>query len=609
MSRLLVRRLLILGCAVIAVATVGVTAGTADGGAQLETTWAQTDAPGSNATAIRHENPESVAPTADASALERRLSADLTSRLSESARRIKAEEYETAQRVLADGYGDQLARYMEVYRTAVTTDLERVEQREALFAETAALQARHAALLAEYERVAAEYECARRDDDRGRAQHRARELRNITDDLRRVRRSLAPRYQAIDTTTDGPVATADRIIATTTTETAQQTAARVQATYTTTDVTAEASADGSFADPVRLTGRLTAADDDPPSGPVSFRVNDRAVTTTVAPDGTFSLPYRPVSAAEGPARISVAYTPDDAALYLPSWTPASTSVSQSTPTVSIADASARGRAGSPVTAAGRVTVDGTPVPNASVTLRIGGRRLAETRSDEAGNFRFDVRLPANVSAGSRTLSVAAGSAGSALAPVSDDVELTVEETPTRLTMSALRSEGTVSVTGRLVTDEQSGVGGENVVVSLNGEQRATVRTAADGRYQTSVELSNATNASGTASVRAAFDGGGTSLASATVDAALTPPGDGGLPADTRTSALGLLAGVAIVAAGGLAIYRYRRESDPAGGPPSGAVRPTAIDPAVVASPLPADVDDTEPATDTSSGSAQTGDDA
>ncbi|WP_049911775.1 hypothetical protein [Halorubrum kocurii] len=609
MSRSLVRRLLIIGCAVVAIAVVGVSAGTADAGVQFDAGWTQTDDPQPNATTVRHEDPDSVTRSGNTSALERRLSVAVTDRLAESARRIEAGEYDTAQRLLADGYDERVTRYMEVYRTVVTTDLERVERRETLLIETAALQTRYAERLSEYRRVAAEYESARQSDDRERAQRRARELSNISSDLRRIEQSLTPRYRAIAETTHGSVTTADNVVSATTTETAQRTAKRVRETYTSTEVSAEASANGSFAEPVRITGRLTAEDNDPPSGNVSFRVNGRHVTTTVDRDGTFDMLYRPVTAPEGPARVSVSYAPGDAALYLPSRTEASTAITQSTPAVSIDDASSRGRVGSSVTAGGRVTVENTPVSNTSVTLRIDGRRLAETRTEGDGTYRFDTRLPANVSAGNRTLSVSVGSTGTALTPVTEDSELTVEETPTQLTLSAVRSGGAVDVSGRLVTDTEAGVSGREVDVSLDGDQRATVRTADDGSFQTSVELSNATNASDAVSVQAAFDGSGTNLGSATVDASLTPPGQGISPGDTRPLTLVLVAGLVAVAAGAVVVYRNRRESGSARDSLVDAVQPTALDPGVVAAPVTTDVDGSESDPDSTSGSGRTEEDS
>jgi len=600
-SRVLVRRALILGCVLVAVATAGVTAGAADAAgagdtaAEVETGWTQADEPPSNATATRHENPDSVARSANASALERRLSGALTDRLSQSARNVEAGEYAAAQRLLADGYDERLTLYMEVYRTAVTADLERVERQESLLVETAALQSQYAETLSEYRQVAAEYERARLNENRDRAQRHARELTNLTRELRRIDRSLIPRYRAIDNSTSGSTATARSVVSATTAETAQLTAERVQATYTPTDVTAAATPRGSFADPVRLTGQLTAADGDPPTGTVSFRVNGRPVTTTVEPDGTFALPYRPVTATRGQTRLSVAYAPDDAALYLPSRTDVSTAITQSTPTVSIRNASERGRVGSSVTAAGRVAVDGVPVSNASVTLRVGERELAATRTDGDGTYRFDARLPANVSAGTRPLSVSTGATGTALAPASEETDLTVEETATRLTMSATRSEGVVAVSGRLVTDTETGVGGEDVVVSLNGEQRATVRTNPDGGYRASVELSNATNASTATAVQAAFDGSDTSLESATVGVGLAPPDEGVLPTGTPTLALVLAVGLVAVAAGGFGRYRYRREHESSTGSSVEAVQPAATDPAIVATPVPADAN--RPGTD------------
>ncbi|MEZ3168888.1 hypothetical protein ABNG02_16370 [Halorubrum ejinorense] len=524
----------------------------------------------------------------------------MTDRLSESADSIEAGEYDAAQQLLAAGYDRQLALYMEVYRTAVTADLERVEQRQALFAETAALQGRYAERLSAYRSVATDYESAVEADDRERAQRRARDLQNITGDLRRIERSLVPRYEELRETTDGSVETANGIVSATTADRTRQTAARVESTYTATEVTAEASPSGSFADPIRLTGRLTAAGTDPPSGNVSFRVNGKTVTTTIEPDGTFVLPYRPVTANEGPAQVSLTYAPGDAALYLPSQTTVSTRITQSTPSLSIESSSVRASAGSSVTAAGGVTVDGVPVPNASVSLRVGERALAETRTDDTGTYRFDTRLPANVSAGTRTLSVSVGRAGTALVPVSEDAELTIEETPTRLTLSAVRSKGVVNVAGRLVTDAETGIGGEAVVVSVDGERRSTVQTAADGNYQATVELSNATNASSAVSVRAEFNGGDTSLSSAAVSAALTPPGEGAL-IDARTLTLALAVGLVTILVGGLTVYRYRRDGDSSGGLPTDAVQPTSTDPAVVAVPLVTDGDESGTNTDASPG--------
>ena len=601
-----VRRLLVVGCVIVAVAAVSAAAGAADTGAKIEQTWAQTD-DSPNATETRHEQPDAVTQSGNRSALEQRLSAALADRLSESARSIEAGEYDAAQRPLAAGYERQLELYMEVYRSAVTADLERVEQRETLFAETAALQVRYAERLSAYRNVSADYESAVAGDRRERAQRHARELRNITSDLRRIERSLTPRYEALPETTDGSVGTASAIVSATTADRARQTAARVEATYTATELTAEASPSGSFDAPIRLTGRLTADGTDPPSGNASFRVNGRVVTTTVEPDGTFVLPYRPVTGSEGPAQLSLTYAPGDAALYLPSQTNVSTTITQSRPSLTIDTSSSRASAGSSVTASGRVAVDGVPVPNASVALRIGERVLAEARTDDTGSYQFDSKLPANVTAGSRTLSVSVGRAGSALAPVSERAELTVEETPTRLTLSAVRSEGAVNVAGRLVTDTGTGIGGETVVVSTDGDRRATVRTASDGSYRTSVELSNATNASSAVSVRAEFDGIETSLGSASVSAVLTPPGEGGLPVDTRTLTLALAVGLVTALAGGLAVYRHRRTGQSSTGLSIDAVQPTATDPAVVAIPVITDGDGDQTDADASSAAPQTED--
>ena len=570
--------LIVVAVALLAV-TAGAVAGTPSAGAAIDAPSAQLNDSAANSTAVPHERPDSVARDGNSSALERRLSVRLTDRLTRSATRIGDGEYEAAQHPVAEGagYDAELALYVEVYRRAVSDDLQQVERREALFAETATLQVRYAQTLSEVERVRSEYEDARDAGDRDRARERARELNALTRELRRTDESLAVNYQNLSDTTPSTPETAVAAIDETTDETTRQTEAIVRQAYTDTELTARADSDGSFTDPVRITGELSASSEDPPTGNVSFLVNGQRQFGSVAPDGSFTLRYRPVTDPVGSASVDVAYVPDDSALFLGSSTNVTTTVVQETPTVSVRNATDSARATSPVTATGRVTADDVAVPNASVGLYVGEKRLAATRTNDDGEYAFEEPLPIDVETGTRTLSVRAGAADAAVGQASEERDLTVEESRTRVSLSAVRSEGSVSVSGRLTTASETAVGGQEVSISLGGERRRIVQTDADGNFEAVVELSEPTDESDSIPVRAAFDGSGMNLANSSVAGSLSPPGQGPLPDETGPAAA-VVAGPVLLLAAGYGLYRYRSRVGEEGGPREGSTPPDSITP-------------------------------
>ncbi|MFW6382509.1 MAG: hypothetical protein ACOCZD_00540 [Haloferacaceae archaeon] len=574
MTRRRLAGLVVVGCLALIVATAGASAGLASGdtaigspASQIEEAaqvdWDDAAAPQvddarGNSTRLPHERPGSVARVDASAALEERVAERLTDRLTRSAALIGSGEYEDARGPVTDGYEEELSRYIDVYQRAETGDLQQVEQREDLFSETARLQVRYAETLSEYRRVNAEYEDAREAGDRDRAQRRARELNDLSRELQRTDEALSARYRELDDTAPGSLETASASIDETTEETTRRTEAVVRESYTATELTAEADSSGSFTDPIRITGSLTAPGEEPPNGTVSFLVNDRVHNASVASDGSFTLRYRPVTDPVGEGSIDVAYAPNDSAPYLSSSTNVTTSITQDSPTVSIRNASETTRAGSPVTASGQVTADGVAVPNTSVELSVGDRRLAETRTDDDGEYRFDTDLPVEVTTGTRTLTVRAGTDDAAVGAASEETEVVVEETETRLSLSAVRADGSVTVSGELLAGTETAVGGENVTVSVAGEPGQSVRTTEDGSYEAVVELPESVNESDSVPVRAEFNGTGTNLGGSTVGASVAPAGQGPLP-DVPLPLVGVLgAATGFLLIGAYGVYRYRR---------------------------------------------------
>jgi len=77
------RRLLVIGCLVLAITAVGASAVAAETREPLRTAGAQIEGTQTNATQIQHERPDAARRTGNASALERRLAGQLTDRLNQ----------------------------------------------------------------------------------------------------------------------------------------------------------------------------------------------------------------------------------------------------------------------------------------------------------------------------------------------------------------------------------------------------------------------------------------------------------------------------------------------------------------------------------------------
>jgi hypothetical protein len=155
------RRLLVVGCLLLPIVVAGASAAAAEPTASFHTTDPQTEGTPVNGTQVLHERPGTASQSGNASAVERRLAGQLADRLTQSARQIDAGDHEAAQRAVGVSYDERLSLYMDGYRAAVTTDIQRVEQREALFTETADLQSRYAQTLGEYRAIQSEYASAR----------------------------------------------------------------------------------------------------------------------------------------------------------------------------------------------------------------------------------------------------------------------------------------------------------------------------------------------------------------------------------------------------------------------------------------------------------------
>jgi len=561
-NRSWIRRLVILGCVLVVISTAGATAVNANVGGAVggEATsippimnLGESDEQQQNSSDTLHEDPNSIRVSGNASALEPRLAESLIDRLTRSIENIGDREYEDSQQLLADEYDDTVNLYMEVYRS-MEGDAENRQQREDLFTETANLQKQYANILGEYEQTHEAYERARADDDENSAQRRARDLNNLTRELRQTEQSLIEEYDTLDGLTNDSLGPTMMTITQTTDETADQTDQIVQESYSSTSMTATAANQGSFANPITITGELTADDNTPPIGNASFLVNDQVYHGKVSSDGSFMIEYRPVTVTQGSAILDLAYVPDETALYLPSETTVETNIVQESPTMTVENATEVAGAGETIEASGQVSVDDEPVPNTTVTIRLASQHLGETQTEDDGTYRFETTMPTNISTGAQTLSIETGEPNTALAPTSESTTLDVAEVEPALTLSATREEGIVNVSGRLAS-QQSSFGQQDIVISLNGEQREIVQTNADGSYESSIELPQSIDETDSVTVQVAFDGS-ENLQSTSVGTILNPPGLA-LPDGLLTWVIAVTIGITAITGGSYGFYRFR----------------------------------------------------
>ncbi len=374
---------------------------------------------------------------------------------------------------------------------------------------------------------------------------------------------------------------------------------------------------GSFADPVRLAGQLRTADGDPLANEtVTVAVGGQVYDATTDATGGFAFDYRPTLDAAGERDRTVWFLPANDSAYRRASDAVTFAVERVSPTVAIATHTESVGYGDPFRVAGTVAAGGEGVPNVPVAVTVDGVALATVATDANGSFDARAPLPANVSAGERRVRVrlavgdsngtasandsraasanraggpsgASGADGTpwsdllaaesdaldgpaALAPANASASVSVESTPTELSISRVEPlEASAFVTGRLVAGDGAPVANETVALRVDGASAGNVSTDDAGRFAATVGLpSNETDGSALQVVAAFASPGNLDRARATARVPRSSA-DGGLPVDPLELGVAGLLGVAAV---GVAVWRFRTGtfSPETGAPDDGA---------------------------------------
>jgi hypothetical protein len=449
-----------------------------------------------NVTVPPHTDPDAVATRPESDRIRGYVAALLAERLGRSVVHVERGEYERARGVLGDDYDGLLSRYVEV----TGDDGDR-------FREARDDQRRFVDTVESYESTSEAYREARGAGDTTEARSLARDLTRLAVESEGTVSRLTERYAELETETgvdfDGTTATVERIggeIVTT-----GATVREREFVPTTTRLTG-GSVVGSFSDPIRIDGVLAEGDGTPVADRrVAFAVGRSVVDTTTGSDGSFSLAYRPVAVPAGPGEVTVRYLPAPDSIHLGSTDTAAVDVAPVTPSLAVDDVPRWVAYGDRVQVGGTVTVDGTPVPGANVSLWLGESPLGDAITDGTGRYVVTGRVHAAVPTGRHLAVASLPGPGLAVGAASGTAVVDVTASRTTLTLSTTpEGEETVRATGRLTTLLGVPVSGQPVALSVDGTDVRAVTTSADGTYVATVPLP--TDRTGTVGVAAAFAG-------------------------------------------------------------------------------------------------------
>ncbi|WP_101297150.1 hypothetical protein [Halegenticoccus soli] len=438
-----------------------------------------------NETPTRHANPDEANEDGDLGAVESHLASQLARRLGDSAVQLEEGEADRARQLLGDDFADAMSKYAEV------ADENGNEESAERFRKAQKNQEEYASTVQEYRETYKEYQKAKENGNDQRARELARELNRLAKKSNRTANELNESFGELERSTGGDFSqAADSVNDVQSNISAQQEEVN-EAEFVRTELEVEADDDSaSFSNPLSLSGRLTTEEGDPVADEeVTFRVGEQNYTATTDEDGDFSLSYRPTAIPKNASNVTVAYVPKGNEPYLGSNATVDLAVEQENATIELDDVPEGAAFGERVNVSGTATIDGEPVRSAPVTLAVDGRRLGTVVTDGEGRFAFEARLPANVPAGERSLTV--GSANDSLAVVAEPAEanVTVEPTPTNLTLSASQADdGELAVDGRLTLANGTPVDGQTVELRVDGRTVGMVQTAANGTYQGTITL-------------------------------------------------------------------------------------------------------------------------
>lgn len=512
----------------------------------------------SNST-VRHLGPELPQTDAEYDIVLSQLETQLAARLVASSEAVEAREFDAAEVQLAGNTTELLRQYQRVAANSPTDGDDvtaadfnfTVEQQRDLI--DSARNAR---------RTYNQYQLAKARGNETRARQLARDLLNESATGNQTASELIERYERLENTTDINASTITTGVRNAQTrleelERVVRDENFVTPTLTITDTPERASP----VDPLVVEGRVTANDTGVANGTIALTVGDQTVRTQTDAGGNFTVALRPTTLAVGSQPAQIRYVPDPTSPYESIRTSFNVTIESAAPTVTTQLNRSRVQFQDPVSLRGRVTVNGTQLPDVTVEARINGQLLDRTRTTAEGRFDLSALLAATVPPGDQRLTLVVSSDGRAVEPVREPRQLTVVPTPTDLQLRVQQlNRTTLRLTGTLQTSAGTPLSGRRVSLTPGASDSRAVQTDRDGRFNTTVSIPASAGrgeipfTARDVSIDAAFNGSGENVDSETTTATIsyTPPA----AQSARNVLLGTFAvGVAL---GGAVFWQRRR---------------------------------------------------
>lgn len=558
----------------LAVATVaGAAADATDGPTVVTVVESSPPAQQATNTTVRQEHPDDANEDGDTAGVADALTARLSELLGDSAIQLSQGQYQLADQLVGERYEAVLSKYVDV-----AGDVGQEDAADGL--QTAKEhQENLSAALRTFNRTYEAYRDARAAGNETKARELARELLRLEERISDLSRDLTDIYAFLENETDTDLDDATEAVR----------AVNKSTTNTTTDVrsqvfiqaTLSVSVDRnriSFASPLRIAGALHTENGSAIANHTAVIViGDRSYTVTTNATGEFVATYRPVRLRTDAEDIRVSYEPLATSLYLGSSVTVPVTVSRSTASVSLRDATRSAAYMETVTVRGVMQVEGTGVPNAPVVASVAGTTLARGQTDDRGRFDLSGPLPSGIETGTRDLGVRLALADRAVRAGPTTTTLSVESTDTALSVQGQLVEAGIQLSGSFETVDGAPIGSAPLQIEFNESVVASIATGGDGTFATTQPVP--TGADGDVAVTVRYADPTSNLRSEHARITLSvsdppgdglsvsdPPGDGGsdwtlwgisVPAwatDSRTVG----AGLGVVLLGAIAFAWYRR---------------------------------------------------
>ncbi len=435
-------------------------------------------------------------------------------------------------------YSDALSKYVDVTgRDAGGTEdgTQSAEDYRELQRETREL----ANETQQFQQTYREYREARRNGNTTRVRRLARELLELREGIQRTGTNVSRSANDVGNRTGISLAAVEQNTQAVTANVTNTTETVVVDVFVPTAMTVSRVGQGNVSarDPLVVTGRVQTANGTAvPNGTVVLatgpgrgaRLIDRT-RVAVNESGAYRLTYRPTTIPPGERTLSLRYQPPLASVYLPANGTVDTTIEQIRAQLAVGETPETLRYRDEIRAVARVTGgegESIALQRVPLALRVDGQTLAGAETNGTGDAVLRSRLPAGITPGNRTLTVAGATRGRAVIVGSISRDVRVAPTEAALDARAVQTSAgarTIRVVGRLRADGQ-GVPAQDLGVRVDGRLVTTLETNATGHYRKTVTVPNASfpaTGTGDVGVVVTFDGAGTNLESTRVRQQLT----------------------------------------------------------------------------------------